>query len=124
MRVTLNEQGVRGGPNEVVYSPDGKTLASTDEGGILLWDLKTGKEPTRLQVLLLHSLALSPDGKSLATGDQDGTIKLWDVQTGRERAAIKGHRGTIWSVAFSPDGKTLASGSHDKTIKLWNVQPR
>ena len=44
MRATLNEQGVRGGPNEVVYSPDGKTLASTDEGGILLWDLKTGKE--------------------------------------------------------------------------------
>ena len=132
VRATLNEQGLRGGPTYVAYSPDGKTLASTDGGGILLWDLQTGKEATRLNVLLLHSLAFGPDGKTLASADQDGTIKLWDVQTGKERATVNGHRGTIWSVAFSPDGKTLATASGDYqaankwvgTIKLWDVEQR
>src|SRR5262245_45484368 len=67
-------------------------------------------------------VAYSPDGKTLASGSLDTTVKLWDVRTGKERATLKGHTDKVWSVAFSPDGKTLASGSHDKTIKLWDVQ--
>jgi WD40 repeat protein len=47
---------------------------------------------------------------------------LWDVQTGKERATLKGHTSPVWSVAYSPEGQTLASGSHDKTVKLWDVQ--
>src|SRR5262245_50755188 len=55
------------------------------------------------------ALAFSPDGKMLASGSDDATIKLWDVTTGKERATLKGHVGGICSVAFSPDGGTLAS---------------
>jgi WD40 repeat protein len=76
----------------VAYSPDGKTVASTDGGGVLLWDLQTGKEPTRLNVRLLHSFAFSPDGETLASADQDATMKLWDVQTGKERATFTSGR--------------------------------
>src|SRR5262249_11970587 len=61
------------------------------------------------------------DGKTLASGSQDTTIKLWDVETGKEKSTLHGHINPVYSIAFSPDGKILASGSHDKTVKLWDV---
>jgi WD40 repeat protein len=69
-------------------------------------------------------LAFSPDGKLLASGSSDRTIKLWDVATGKERATLRGHAGEVSSVCFSPDGKVLASGGDDRTIKLWDVATR
>ncbi len=70
----------------------------------------------------VNCVAFSPDGKVLASGSDDQTIKLWDVQTGRTLQTLMGHSGNVFSVAFSPDGKVLASGSGDRTIKLWDVQ--
>ena len=67
------------------------------------------------------SLAFSPDSKTLASGSEDKTVKLWDAATGKELATLKGHTSHVSAVAFSPDGKTLASGSYDKTVKLWDV---
>ncbi len=59
--------------------------------------------------------------KTLASGSEDETIKLWNVDTGKEIKTLNGHDFAVYSVSFSPDGKTLASGSEDKTIKLWDV---
>jgi len=70
----------------------------------------------------VNSVSFSPDGKTLATGSEDKTIKLWNVETGQEIGTLRGHNGIVWSVSFSPDGKTLATGSEDKTIKLWDVE--
>ncbi|MGI2909791.1 WD40 repeat domain-containing protein, partial [Hassallia sp. VBCCA 56010] len=69
----------------------------------------------------VRSVAFSPDGKTLASGSDDNTIKLWDVATGKLSQTLTGHSNSVRSVAFSPDGKTLASGSDDNTIKLWDV---
>jgi dipeptidyl aminopeptidase/acylaminoacyl peptidase len=70
---------------------------------------------------IVYSVAFSPDGKTIASGSGDNTIRLWDVGAGRLIRSIAGHGGAVRSVAFSPDGKMIASASEDKTIKLWQV---
>ena len=70
----------------------------------------------------MYSVAFSPDGKTLAAGSGDKTVRLWDVETGKLLRTLTGHGDVVRSVAFSPDGKTLASGSIDKTLRLWDVR--
>jgi len=74
----------------------------------------------------VSSVALSPDNKTLLSGSHDGTLILWDLQTGRQLRSIEGHRHddrpfSVTSVAFSPDGKTLLSASEDKTLRFWDA---
>jgi len=66
-------------------------------------------------------LAFSPDGKTLASGSQDMTIKLWDMATGKEKAVLKGHTHFVNQIVFWADGKTLASWSEDDTVRLWDL---
>ncbi len=67
------------------------------------------------------SVAFSPDGKTIASGSADNTIKLWNLE-GKELRTLTGHSNGVWRVAFSPDGKTIAIGSDDNTIKLCNLE--
>src|SRR5947208_2107336 len=64
-------------------------------------------------------IAWSPDGRMLASGSEDTTIRLWNPETGECMQTFEGHKGAVWSVAFHPTGQTLASGSQDRTVKLW-----
>jgi len=68
----------------------------------------------------IYSVAISPDGQIIASGSADKTVKLWQLDTGKEICTFKGHSDQVWSVAFK-DRQTLASGSGDSTIKIWQV---
>ncbi len=107
----------------LIFSKDGKTLAYAEGLDIRLQDAGTGEEKMRLtgHTWGMHSMALSPDGDTLASGSEDMTIRLWDMRTGAHKKTLNGHQHRVYSVAFSPDGKTLASGSDDNTIRLWRV---
>ena len=74
----------------------------------------------------VNSVAFSPDGLLIASGSYDGTVRFWDVQTGKEIRRFEGHRKAyamgVLSLAFSPDGRSIASGDHDGTVQLWDVQ--
>ncbi|HYV39270.1 MAG TPA: WD40 repeat domain-containing protein [Gemmataceae bacterium] len=131
----------------IAFAPDGKTLASSGidfsetkpaknppppkldsqwhDGEIKLWNVMTLKHTATFKghTQTVNSIAISPDGKLLASGSKDKTVKLWDMATGTCIATLSGHTEAVLTVAISPDGKMLASGSGDKTIKLWDVGP-
>jgi WD40 repeat protein len=69
----------------------------------------------------VNSISFSPDGKLLASGSRDTTIKIWEVGSWKLIKTLEGHSYEVYSVSFSPDGKLLASGSRDTTIKIWEV---
>ena len=120
--------GHQGNVNAVLFSPDGSRLFAAAgqpglAGEVREWNVADG---SLVRVFeghkdAIYSAALSPDGKTLATGSYDQKIKLWNVETGQEIRTLSGHNGAIYSLAFRPDGKILASGSGDHTVKLWDV---
>ena len=90
-----------------------------------VWDARTGQRTAHPQGTHGRghcSVAFSPDGRRIASGSWDSTVKVWDASTGQEVCSpSRGTRAAVTSVAFSPDGTRIVSGSEDKTVKVWDA---
>jgi WD40 repeat protein len=92
------------------------------EGEIRIWDL-AGKKVNSFKGhnQEIRCLAVSKDGKFLASGSEDHSIIVWDLATGKDIRTIKAHQGNVYGLAFSPDGKSLASAGEDKAVRVWDL---
>ncbi|KAL5485796.1 hypothetical protein ACEPAI_6838 [Sanghuangporus weigelae] len=122
-------EGHRCGILSLVFSPDGKRIASGSASAdetIRIWDADSGElisGPFKARISTVFSVAFSPNSKLLVSGSWDKTICVWDVDSGGlVLGPLRGHKGGVASVMFSPvDGNRVISGSYDKTIRLWDV---
>ena len=105
------------------FSPDGDTLAVALRGGVQLWDVATGKLSAKLtggEDTSPDAIAFSPRGSTLAVGDENGNLYLWDLAT-RQQTVADTYAGGWTELAFSPDGNTLAALETGSDIQLYRI---
>jgi len=129
---------------DVAFSPDGNLVADVGffmGSTINIYDVNTGEQKSTIQAFTLGPLSSNPnptslpfvhadsvnrivftqDSKMIASCSGDGTIRLWDVETGKHLRVFNGHTDEVYGITFSPDGAILASASNDNTIRLWDT---
>ncbi len=114
---------VRGKGYIYTFSPDSEQIAFADDCKIVLYSAKSGKLIKSIPYYkAVFNLVFSPDGKLLASTNEDYDIVLHSVETGEQVQIMKGHMRESISLAFSPDCKKLISCCTDRTVKLWNIE--
>lgn len=117
-------RGFRGAqaPRAVALSADGKLLATGEARQVVLRNLQGEGVTRRLKGHdgTVTALAFLPGGSLLASGADDGTLRVWDLGQGGVVKVLKGHRGPVQGLAIHPDGNLVASASDDETVRLWD----
>ncbi|KAL3854443.1 hypothetical protein ACJMK2_013712 [Sinanodonta woodiana] len=118
-------------------NPECTAILNNDEavtglrnGDLVIWNLRTGTASRQLLASSgahahsreVKAVALSDDGRYLASGSADGTLKVWDMATERLVHALSGHSDEVWCASISPDNEIIVSGSNDGTIRLWRMK--
>jgi WD40 repeat protein len=109
--------------SDVVFSPDGKLLATSARSSVHLWAVGSFKKVRDLRghKAWVGSLAFTPDGATLLSASKDGTVRLWDVRSGKQRAVFDWGVGKASAVAVAPDGMTAACCGESGTITVWDL---
>jgi hypothetical protein len=109
--------------DRVAFSPNAKRLATAGNPGIRVWEVASGRNLAIIPGSRTweSTVAFSPDGTCLASGNILKIVTVWDPATGNQKLSLKGHTGPVHTVAYRPDGKQLASASVDKTVRIWDA---
>jgi WD40 repeat protein len=131
LRTLQRMHNSRGDATGLAFSPDGRVAAmgypdgptAYDPRTVSLWEMASGSMIARLRGHEgpVGAVAFAGDGRLIASGSTDVSVRLWDVTCGRECACLRGHRGSVLALAFSRDGRALASGGSDGTALVWDV---
>jgi WD40 repeat protein len=114
--------GHKGWVYRVAVLPGGKQAISSGDF-LRVWDLNTGKEVRQFAPgMWSWGLAVSRDGKRVIATHGDRTLRLFEVDTGKELQKFVGHTGEVWAAGLSPDGKIAVTGALDRSVRVWDVE--
>jgi WD40 repeat protein len=110
-------------PDDKLLFSAGSSLQEGDESPVFVYNVDTGRTigVWKGHHEAVRSLAISPDGKMLASGGDDRVISIWEIPSGLRLAAWEAHKTDVTALSFSVDGRTLVSGSADGALKLWDL---
>ena len=120
---TEGESGHDSSVNAAIVSVDGHHVISTNDATLKMWDLTTGYLEHTLSghSTQVTAVTVTPDGRRVVSGSDDGTLKVWDLGSGQEEHSLIAHDGHIKTIIATPGGLRAVSGSTHHTLRFWDL---